>query len=287
MPKKKVMTTYEVGITYESIAKAVFERIHSEASGITVEVEHLARVEGVTTRHVVDVLWKFRVGGISYTAVVQCKNWNTRVKQEDVFAFKAILADIPGQPRGIIVSRSGLQAGARRVAKASGIVVFQLGPAPKPGIVLSDYGWATYAINKKLQIELTVFNPRVDLTCTVPLGSDISSEALFRPLALSQQLLFDEHGRSVGSMRDIVADMAGTLRNSGQLSGIRTHEFAAPTYMRYEAGGPQLRILSVTANISITPEPQAPIPLLPPGFVRFMLRNLETGESSTHAVKVH
>jgi hypothetical protein len=48
------------------------------------------------------------------------------VKQEQVLAFQSVLGDIPGQPRGIMVARSGFQEGARRYAAHHGIELYEL-----------------------------------------------------------------------------------------------------------------------------------------------------------------
>ena len=40
--------------------------------------------------------------------------------------FKAVLDDLPDQPRGIIVSRNGFQRGARDFAAANGILLYEL-----------------------------------------------------------------------------------------------------------------------------------------------------------------
>ena len=60
--------------------------------------------------------------------------------------------------------------------------------------------------------------------------------------------------------------------------------FKEPTLIRHEQGDHQIPVNSVTAEITITPEAQPDRPLLPRGFVVFVLTNLQTGKSSTHAV---
>src|SRR4051794_38614073 len=110
-------TNYEKGVSYELIAKAVFEQVLREAGQFTVAIQHLPQLQGLGTRWAVDLLWEFDVGGIRYLTVVQAKNWSRRVTQEDVAAFLATLNDIPGQPRGIMISQKGFQKGAEALAE--------------------------------------------------------------------------------------------------------------------------------------------------------------------------
>src|SRR5208282_2707135 len=46
------------------------------------------------------------------------------------FAFKCVLDDLPNQPRGIFVTRSGYQQGAKDFAAAQGIILYELDEQP-------------------------------------------------------------------------------------------------------------------------------------------------------------
>jgi hypothetical protein len=205
------------------------------------------------------------------------------VKQEHVLAFKAILDDIPGQPRGVIVSRSGFQRGAWKVALASGIQLFQLGPMPRPSIKVIYPGWMTVGVNQQtMQIEGTVYNPRLGLEFKLASDTNKSQQFDLRPLA--EYLLFDELGNWLGTILDVAAKFVAELHDLEQMSATRTHTFEVPTYVRQDGSERQARILAVTFDIAIIPEPLPPSPLVPSGFVRFVLKNLQTGHSSMYNV---
>jgi hypothetical protein len=281
IPIKAMDTSYVKGLRYEVIAKAIFQQILEEAIGVTVRIEHLAKVQGLRTHHDIDLLWEFEICGILYKTLVEAKNCNSRVKQEHVLAFKAVLDDIPGQPRGVIVSRSGFQRGARRVALASGIQLFQLGPMPKPPIELVVSGWMTMWLNQQtMQIERVLYNPRFRLE--FKLASDTETSLQFDLRPLTEYLLFDELGNQLGTIMDVAAKFVAALHELGEMSATRTHTFEVPTYVRQEGRERQARIFGVTVDIAIIPEPLPPSPLLPTGFVRFVLKNLQTGDSSMH-----
>jgi hypothetical protein len=113
------------GKAYEELTQQVFDRLLAQ-SGLCVRVERDVILPGRSTTHQIDVTFEFVAGPATYRTVVQCKDWATAVKQEQVLAFHSVLTDIPGQPRGIMVARAGFQEGARRVAEHHGIKLYEL-----------------------------------------------------------------------------------------------------------------------------------------------------------------
>ncbi|MDP9150531.1 MAG: restriction endonuclease [Myxococcota bacterium] len=117
----------QTGKSYELLTQQVFQERFANAIPVPV-VRHNVRLQGIRALHQIDVYCEFELGGITYRTVVQCKDWSYPVEQEHLFAFKTILDDLPGQPRGVFVARSGIQRGARRFAEAEGIVLCELPP---------------------------------------------------------------------------------------------------------------------------------------------------------------
>jgi len=113
------------GKPYEVLTEKVFARLLHETD-VCVNLERDVVLLGRATKHQIDVTFEFVVGSVSYRTIVECKDWGVAVKQEQVLAFYSVLLDIPGQPRGIIVSRSGFQEGARTVAAHRGIALYEL-----------------------------------------------------------------------------------------------------------------------------------------------------------------
>ncbi|KXU89789.1 hypothetical protein CI15_06260 [Paraburkholderia monticola] len=88
--------------------------------GCTVEVEKEA--VGARGLHVVDVLARATFAGVAITWVVECKLWNTAIPKEKVLALAQIASDI-GADRAFLLSESGFQAGAIRVAEHTNITL--------------------------------------------------------------------------------------------------------------------------------------------------------------------
>lgn len=93
---------------YQEDAAAYFRSLGLEA--LTDET-----IEGVRTKHAIDVLVKSHHVGFDITWIVECKLWKTPVTKLHVLALREIVADV-GADKGIILSESGFQSGAEEAA---------------------------------------------------------------------------------------------------------------------------------------------------------------------------
>lgn len=224
------MAGKNTGVSYESLTQGFFQAILDQDSVKNVRVERNVKLGGRSTVHQVDVFWSFEVAGVAYHTVVQCKDWNSRVKQEQVLAFSAVLDDIPGQPRGILVSKDGFQSGAESVAKAHGIALYRLREADE------DY-WAGRI--KKIGVTMNLVVPAIG---DVRLGFDsewlkMRKEALgLEAVALEysgnagEMELVDDSGAPVGTIANVLLE---ALPKDGKPHPLERREvtFAAPTYL--------------------------------------------------------
>jgi hypothetical protein len=119
-PKKNTGTDYEL------LTKAIFESLLKQDEVETIELKHDVTFEGKSTTHQIDVYWSFRKGGITYHTVVQAKDWNTPVKQEQVLTFKGVVDDLKFRATGIMVTKTGYQKGAENYAQENSIGLFEL-----------------------------------------------------------------------------------------------------------------------------------------------------------------
>lgn len=82
-------------------------------------------VEGVRTKHDVDVLVTSHYVGFDITWVVECKRWKKPVNKLHVLGLREIVSDV-GADRGILLSESGFQSGAMEAANLTNIQVTSL-----------------------------------------------------------------------------------------------------------------------------------------------------------------
>jgi Restriction endonuclease len=83
------------------------------------------RILGVRGKHNIDVVVRNEMAGIGQLWIVECKKWKTRVTKLHVAALMEIVHDV-GADRGILLSESGFQAGAIRIAQSSNITLSSL-----------------------------------------------------------------------------------------------------------------------------------------------------------------
>ena len=79
-------------------------------------------VRGARGEHKVDIWVRFSRFGLQIKWVVECKFWKTAVTKEKVLALRSIVEDV-GADRGVLMSETGFQSGAIRVAEFTNITL--------------------------------------------------------------------------------------------------------------------------------------------------------------------
>ncbi|RZM80364.1 restriction endonuclease [Pseudoalteromonas rubra] len=89
------------------------------------EAETDVTIEGVRTKHDIDVLVKSHHAGFDITWIVECKHWQKPVSKLHVLGLREIVSDT-GADRGILLSESGFQSGAIEAANLTNVHVTSL-----------------------------------------------------------------------------------------------------------------------------------------------------------------
>lgn len=196
---------------YEKLVESVFEGLLKlEGPQFrNLRIERNARLDAITRRpdgtpikRQIDVYWEFEIGGITYRTVIQAKNWNQPVDFPVIDTFKNVLSDIPGQPKGIIVTRIGCGNGeALEYAKAHGISIYLLNEADA-----SLWGGQVPTINADIGI-LIIHTDKVQLFTEPHLDAEALTRwrtALSRPA--EEVEIFDELGNVRGTAEQLRAE---------------------------------------------------------------------------------
>ncbi len=104
---------------YQEQAAAFFRSI-----GLAAETD--VTVQGVRTKHDIDVRVMIDLAGFEITWIVECKHWKIPVNKLHVLALREIVSDL-GADRGIILSETGFQNGAVEAANLTNVQVTSLG----------------------------------------------------------------------------------------------------------------------------------------------------------------
>jgi Restriction endonuclease len=310
--------TDRTGKRYENLAQVVFQLIVNQNDHVrNIDVKHDVVLKGKSTSHQIDVYWKFAVGTAEYQTIVQCKDHKNAVDQGELLKFKSVLDELPGQPKGIVVSRAGFQSGAIAYAKANGILLHELCEADyPPNLGVTAGGWATFRIiqmplsgvikDSDEDLEASRFYAMgFDYTVFTPTYSDIRFDAsagwlkeqypgkdavditkkfagINTPLHKNQ--LIDEFGESVGNIGKLFQELAQHVSAEGLTDKQVTHRFEKATFLCLPSPLlPTVKINSVSVHIRIDQRREVRRARMS-NFTEWVLRDLFTKDTHWFAV---
>ena len=251
-------TRKNTGMSYELVVQGIFQAIHNQGEVANLVVERNKTLRGKTTTHQIDVYWKFERAGIAYETVVQAKDWKNPVKKGQLLEFKGVLDDLPGQPRGVFVTRTGYQRGAKDFAAAHGIILYELGePAKQPNTQITPLGWLlftaefrTFKVPSKnpdeglidelaMGVKTTVFQPvysnfvfQIDSPWRDKNLSGLDSSKLkLNTLPIAEVILYDQNHDRTGNLDEIVRQELAVMKNEKLDRKRVEHVFSRDTFL--------------------------------------------------------
>jgi hypothetical protein len=271
--------------SYERLTEVVFQLILFQKEVPNLSVERNVTLKGKTASHEVDICWRFELGGVEIKIIVQTKNWDRPVEQLHLLAFKEILNDLPGQPRGIFVTRSGYQKGAKEYALAHDILLYELREAEDlPMLGITPGGWATFKlVPMPLRALITSGEPDMNANSATALGfdqevftphysginfdvskswleqeypdQDTGKMTTFRPAQgphWHDILLYDDGGAVVGNLGVVLAKLAEVMRKEGAESKRVTYALETPASILTSSSlVPRVKVTAVSADVEI------------------------------------
>ncbi len=221
------------GKDYELIVQKVFQSILNQKFVKNINVEHDVTLQGKSTTHQIDVYWEFSDGISNYATIVQAKDYNSKVSQDKLLTFKSVIDDLPGHPKGIFVTKTGYQKGAKAYAEANDILLYEL---RKP----NDKDWEGYIRN--IVIDLTMFVPHIsDLKISIDgdwfreYYPNINSKPKLSGFTNSV-FLFQNNRENIISLQEVINSLV-KANNSSTSSVIVEKVFSEPTYLDYGKDG--------------------------------------------------
>jgi hypothetical protein len=178
---------------------------------------------------------------------VQCKDWSNAVPQGAILTFKAVLDDLPGQPRGIFVTRMGYQKGAREIAEKNGIELYELRPAGE-----EDQGPRLRLLLQFFEPEITGFALIIDESWAEAERQRLGASASRKFQGSSAVTSFDDEQ---GAPRITVRELANALVPHAFVESpptTYTHSFEGPTYVVTGIPeAPRLKVTGVRVTIAV------------------------------------
>lgn len=96
------------------------EQIKEHFISIGADAETNVTIQGVRTKHDIDVYVKTKFLGEDLIWLVEAKNWKSNINKSQVLTLRSIVDDI-GADRGFIISSSGFQSGAIEAAQNTNV----------------------------------------------------------------------------------------------------------------------------------------------------------------------
>ncbi len=298
------------GLSYELVVQGIFQAIHNQEQVTNLVVKRNKTLHGKTTSHQIDVYWKFEQAAITYETIVQAKDWKSAVKKGQLIEFKGVLDDLPGQPRGVFVTRSGYQKGAKEYAAAHGIILYDLGEPPKrPNMQITTLGWIACKAELRsfkvpstnlddgpideiaMGLKSTIFQPiysgfvfQIDQPWFDKnlAGSGFNkSQMKLSTLPLEKVILYDQNHAPVSNMDKVVRQELAILKSEKLDRKHVDHIFVGETFLGPPyTNGAFLKIDKVTFDLEIKVS-ERPAEFKLSRFVKLVLREISSNKTRT------
>lgn len=280
------------GIDFELLVRSMFQEIIDTTDIQTISVEHNVQVKGKSgLKHQIDVLWDFEIGDVVYKTVIQAKDWSVPVKKEQVLAFKSILEDIPGQPRGYMVTSKNFQSGGKAFADFHGIKLFLLREVPKPEPIRMVAGTFArfYANLKEGTFDVTPYNFNYSIKFRYPNSLDEEVKSRVKTLDkinIWQCKLFDSDSNEIGTLGKLMSDKTRAFHADAESALEEKPVFRKDCELVFHeptvcsVRGISFQIDAVFFTTDITKGELIKTPFMRPGVSRFILRDILDGKET-------
>lgn len=116
--------------SYEEVTEELIGRLGAANGVTTLGLKRDVLLGGRATHNRIDVLWEFeRASGQRVRVLFECRSYARRINQQALHSWRSVVDDVaePGiETIGVMVTTTGYQSGAQRVADSYGIGILEL-----------------------------------------------------------------------------------------------------------------------------------------------------------------
>jgi restriction endonuclease len=225
--------------SYQELTEELMRRLGATDGITTLRLEREVPVSGRANDNCIDVLWEVEgVSGERVRLLFECRSYKRRINQQALHSWRSIVDDVSErgvETIGVMVTTTGYQSGAQRVADTYGIVILEL-RAPTARDLANRW--------RSARIELVCRMPQVtDLTvsATEQLGPDASVNG-----ALGEFVLDFEDGTSELLMDHLLRGELASIEEPPTAAEPAARQFAMSTSGNF-AQPPQLEPVGVSS----------------------------------------
>ena len=127
---------------YEDAVAKLIGRLVSGVELVPPGIQQRQKLTGKTGQaYEIDLLYRYRLGGLEYLTIVECKHWKERVGVDIVNQLYSIQQDV-GAHKAAVVTTRGFQKGAITVASKNGIALICFIRGTPQFLTYLDGGWS-------------------------------------------------------------------------------------------------------------------------------------------------
>jgi len=154
------------GDEYELVVQSIVSQLAKRAGVDTTRLDHDVDLVGRATTNQIDVLWDFTdADGRAHRLVFEARDHKNPIKQGSLHAFRSVVDDVQSEDRpvdGVMVTTTGYQRGAKRIADTYGLLVLELRP-PTPDDLANRLEAVIMTINPVIPVVTDVAIEVVDM----------------------------------------------------------------------------------------------------------------------------
>lgn len=196
---------------YELFTREIYQQLLDTDTIKATNVQHNVKLEGKSGhKHQIDVYWEYEIDGVTHKVAIECKNYSKPIAIGKVRDFYGVLSDL-NNVAGIMVTKAGFQAGAKKFAKQYGISLKELRNPTRAECIIGDFITTTSAnIRHTLFLvdeewatnngyDFQAYRRRLDmLYCT-----DRWSNSSYIPIELNDKNICDSSGKQILSLEEL------------------------------------------------------------------------------------
>lgn len=203
---------------YELLVRDIFDSLGKLEGVQNLKVDRKVYLDGLSTnpdgtkvKHEIDVCVTYEQFGMKHTIVIQAKHWKDPVDLPTLMAFKGVLSDLPGNPRGIMVTKSGFDKGN----------IFGVANTHNIGLyVLDEIGAGEFAPSIEITGEMTVDGVNVNaFDFGQPYDENLAKQILDSEIDAKEIPLYAEDGHQIGTLDGAMDQLAHLARQQGRKDG--------------------------------------------------------------------
>jgi hypothetical protein len=230
--------------SYEEVTADLVRRLGSANGITTLRLERDVLLSGRATDNRIDVLWEFqRASSQPVRVLFECRSYARRINQQALHSWRSVVDDVaePGvETIGVMVTTTGYQSGAQRVADSYGIVILELRTPTEQDLANR---W------RSVRVDFVARMPQVSdlaVDVTEQLGPDASVHG-----ALGEFFLDFEDGSSERLMDHVLRGELASLEEPPTEPHPVRRTFATPVLLRH-GREPVARVVAIRATVSET-----------------------------------